>query len=66
MSVFIDFMRLSTNFSKSIPTTAYQTFLFVPDSIKSLGRVCSSNVYSVLRTKAEIIFMKVYAIHMNR
>ena len=35
-----------------IPTTASQTFLFVPDSIK-LGRACSNDVYSVLRTKAE-------------
>jgi len=47
-------MRLSTNFGKSIPTTAYQTFLFIPDIIK-LG-ACSSDVYSVLRTKVEIIF----------
>ena len=31
----------------------------------SLSNVYSSNVYSVLRTKAEIIFMMVYAIHMN-
>ena len=28
------FVWLSTNFSKSIPTMAYQTFFFVPDSIK--------------------------------
>ena len=55
-------MRLS---SKFIPTTAYQTFLFVPDSIK-LGRACSGDVYSILRTKAEKIFMTVYAIHVNR
>ena len=55
------FMRLSTNFGKSIPTIAYQTF---PKSIK-LGRACSNDVYSVLRTKAEIIFMTVYAIHVN-
>jgi len=54
-------MWLSTNFGKSIPTTAYQTFLFVPKSIK-LGRACSSDVYSALSTKAEIIFMMVYAI----
>ena len=27
------FLRLSTNFGKSIPTTAYQTFLFEPYSI---------------------------------
>jgi len=39
------FMRLSTNLGKSIPTKAYQIFLFVPDSIK-LGRACSSDVYS--------------------
>ena len=59
------FMQLSTNFGRSIPTTTYQTFLFVPNSIK-LGRACSRNVYSVPRTKAEIIFMTVYAIHVNR
>ena len=57
-------MRLSTVSGKSIPTTAYQTFLFVSDSIK-LGRACSSDVYSVLRTKAEVFFMTVYAIHVN-
>ena len=49
---------------KLIPTTAYQTFIFVSDSIK-LGRVCSSDVYSVLRTKAEVVFMTVYAVHVN-
>ena len=59
------FVRLSTNFSKSILTTAYQTFLFVPHSIK-LDRACSSDVYSILRTDAELIFMTVYAIHVNR
>ena len=58
------FVRLSTNFGKSIPTTAYQTFLFVPHSIK-LDRACSSDAYSVLRTKAELIFMTIYAIHVN-
>ena len=46
------FLQLSMNFGKSIPTTAYQTFLFVSDSVK-LGRACSSDVYSVLRTKAD-------------
>ena len=60
------FMWLSTNFGKSILSTAYQTFLFVPDGIHvKVGRACSSNVYSILRTKAEIIFMTVYAIHVN-
>ena len=59
------FMRLSTNFGKSIPTMAYQTFLFVPDSIK-LGRACSSDVYSILRPKAELIFMMVYVINVDR
>ena len=49
------FMQLSTHFCKSIPTTASQTFLFVHDSIK-LGRACSSDVCSVLRTKAEIFY----------
>ena len=58
-------MRLSTNFGKSIPTTAYQTFLFVPDSRK-LGRACSSDVYSILRPKAELIFMMVYVINVDR
>ena len=59
------FMRLSTNFGKSIPTTAYQTFFFVPDSIK-LSRACSSDVYNILRKKAELIFMTMYAIQVNR
>ena len=57
-------MRLSTISDKLIPATAYQTFLFVSDSIK-LGRACSSNVYSVLRIKAEVVYMTVYAIHVN-
>ena len=39
--------------------------LFVPDSIK-LGRGCSSDVYSVPITIAEIILMTVYAIDVNR
>ena len=52
---------VSTNFGMSVPTTAYKTFLFVPDTLK-LGRACSSDVYSVLRTKAETV----YAIHMKR
>ena len=62
MSVFTKETYLSAvthHYSKSIPTTAYQTFLFVSDSIK-LGRACSNNVYSLLRTKAEVIFMMVY------
>ena len=60
------FVRLTTNFfSKSIPTTVYQTFLFVSDSIK-LGKACSSNVHCVLRTKTEIICITGYAIHVNR
>ena len=42
---------LCCDFSKSIPTTAYQTFHFVSDSIK-LGRACSSDVYSVLKNKS--------------
>ena len=37
----------------------------LPNIIK-LGRACSSDVYSVLRTRAEIIFMTAYAIHVNR
>ena len=50
--------------NKSIFTPAYQTFLFVPNSIK-LGKACSSNVYSVLRTKAEISFMMIFVVHVN-
>ena len=45
------FILLATNFGKLIPTTAYQTFLFLPDSTE-LDRACSSDVYSILRTKA--------------
>ena len=52
------FMWLSTNLGKSIPTKAHQIFLFVPDSIK-LGRACSSDVYSILKTKTEINLMMV-------
>ena len=59
------FMLLFTISGKSIPTTAYQTFIFVSDSIK-LGRARSSDVNSVLRTKAEVVFMTVYAVHVNR
>ena len=59
------FVQLSTNFGKWIPTTTYQIFFFAPHSIK-LDRACSSDVYSVLRTKSELIFMTVYAIHVNR
>ena len=50
----IYFMQLSPDSGKLIPTTAYQTFIFVSDSI-NLGRACSSDVYSVLRTKAEVV-----------
>ena len=50
---------------KSIPTTAYQIFLFVSDSIK-LGTECSSDVYNIQRTKAEVFVMTVYAIHVSR
>ena len=57
-------MWLSTISGKSIPTSAYQTFIFVSDSTK-LGRACSSDVYSILRTEAEVVFMTVYAVHMN-
>ena len=41
---------LCSDFSKSIPTTAYQTFHFVSDCIK-LDRACSSDVYSILENK---------------
>ena len=52
------FMWLSTNFGKSIPTMAYQTFLFVPHSIKvEVGRAVM--FYSVPRRKAEKILMTV-------
>ena len=57
-------MQLSPDSGKSIPTTANQTFIFVSDSTK-LGRVCSSDVYSILRTKAEVVFMTVYAVHVR-
>ena len=56
-------MQLSLDSGKSIPATAYQAFIFVSDSIK-LGRACSSDVNSVLRTKAEVV-MTIYAVHMN-
>ena len=58
-------MQLSTDSGKSIPTTAYQTFLFVSDSTK-LDTACSSDVYNVLRTKAEVFYMTVYTVHVNR
>ena len=48
---------LSTISGKSIPTTAYQKFIFVSDSIK-LGRACSSDVDSILRTKAEVFLLQ--------
>ena len=54
------FMRLPSISSKLIPTTPYQIF---PNSIK-LGGACSSDIYSVLKTKAEV-FLTVYAIHVN-
>ena len=50
---------------KSIPTTAYQTFLFVSDSIK-LGTACISDVYNIQTTKPEVFVMMVYAIHVSR
>ena len=43
----------NSNFGKSFPTTAYQTFLFGFDNTQ-LSRIPSSNVYSILRTKAEV------------
>ena len=48
------FLQLSTKFGMSIPTTASQTFLIVPDSIKP-GRACNSDIDRVLRIKIEII-----------
>ena len=57
-------MQLSPDSGKSIPTTANQRFIFVSDSTK-LGRACSSNVYSVLQAKSEVVFMTVYAVHVN-
>ena len=56
-------MQLSHDSGKSIPAAAYQTFIFVSDS--KLGRACSSDVYSVLRTKAEVVSMMIYAVHVN-
>ena len=57
-------MRLFPDSGKLIPTTANQTFTFVSDSTK-LDRACSSNVYSILTTKAEVVFIMVYAVHVN-
>ena len=68
MSVFTEETYLYAVFTisgKSIPTMAYQTFIFVSDCIK-LGRACSSDVNSILRTKSEVVFMTVYAVHVNR
>ena len=51
MSAFTEehtFLPLSTIFSKSIPTSVYQTF---PNSIK-LGGARSSNAYSILENKS--------------
>ena len=56
----INFIRLT---GKSITTTAYEIFLFLSDSIK-LGTACSSDVYNIQRTKAEVFVMTVYAIHV--
>ena len=53
-------MRLSTNFVESISITAYQTFIFLSDSIK-LGRSRSSDVYGILRTKSEV-FIDIYLV----
>ena len=58
------FTWLSTNFSKSIPTMAYQTFLFVPDSIQ-LSRACSSDAYSILRMKAKMLFTWTVDFHVS-
>ena len=51
--------------SELTPTTAHQTFLFVSNSIKPGKHACSSDFYSVLRTKAEVIYDSYYAIHVN-
>ena len=58
------FMQLSHDSGKLIPATAYQTFIFISNSIK-LDRACNSDVDSVLRTKAEVVFMTIYAVHVN-
>ena len=50
-------MQLSTNFGKSTITSAYIALRIL------LGTACNS--YNVIKMKAEIIFMMVYAIHMN-
>ena len=65
MSVFTKEGTFTWLSGKSIPITAYQTFLFVSDSIK-LGTACNSDVYSIQRTKAEVFVMTVYAIHVSR
>ena len=52
-------MQLSTNFGKSTITSAYIALRIL------LGTACNSDVYNVIKMKAEIIFMMVYAIHMN-
>ena len=51
--------------SPFLPRPTRQFSLHVPNSI-TVGRACSSDVSSILRTKAELIFMTVYAIHVNR
>ena len=65
MSVFTKEGTFTWLSSKLIPTTAYQIFLFVSDSIK-LGTACISDVYNIQTTKAEVFVMTVYAIHISR
>ena len=57
-------MWLSTDSSTLIPI-AYQTLIFVSNSIK-LGRARNSDAYSVQKRKAEVFFITVYASHVNR
>ena len=56
-------MWLSTDSSTLIPI-AYQTFIFVSNSIK-LGRARSSDAYSVQKAKVEVFFITVYTIYVN-
>jgi len=51
-------------YCKSTTTTAYQTFTFVSDSIK-LGKDVAVVFTASKEQKPKLIFMTVYAIHMN-
>ena len=57
-------MQLSPDSGKLILPLPTRHLSVVFDSTK-LGRACSSDVYSILRAKAEVVFMTVYAVHIN-